>query len=287
MSLQNFVPSLWAADILEALEKTHVYASPIVINRDYEGMIQEHGDTVRINSIGDPTISNYTRNTNMSAAETLVDAGQVLVIDQAKYFHFQIDDIDKAQQTPKVRTEAMQRAGYGLRDAADTYLAGLYAQAGLTSGLGDDTTELVPTAGTAGSTVYDYLVDMGVLLDEQNCPTQGRWVILPAWIYGLLLKDARFVSYGTEANRATLASSNVGRAANFEIMVSNNVPNTAGEKYKVLAGHPIAWTFAEQILKVDAYQPELRFGEAIKGLHVYGAKVLRSNCLCLATFSKT
>ena len=78
----------------------------------------------------------------------------------------------------------------------------------------------------------------------------------------------------------------MGRAAGLEIMVSNNVPNTAGAKYKVLAGHRIAWSYASQVTKVEAYRPESRFADAVKGLHIYGGKVVRPNCLAVGTFSK-
>jgi hypothetical protein len=287
MSLTNFIPVVWASSLLSALRSAHVYGSPMVINTDYEGDIRNLGDSVKINSIGDPTIKSYTRNSDMDAAETLADAGQMLLVDQAKYFNFAVDDVDRVQQTPKVMNEAMTRAAYGLRNTMDEYLASLVTGAGLTSGLGNDTTALVPSIATVGTTVYDYLVDMGTLLNEQDCPATDRWVILPPWMHGLLLKDARFVGYGTEANRSTAAEGNVGRAAGFEILVSNNVPDTSGAKYKVLAGHRIAWTMAEQIIQLEAYRPERRFSDAVKGLHVYGAKILRANCLALGTFSKT
>lgn len=287
MSLTNFIPVIWASSLLSALRTAHVYGSPLVINTDYEGEIRNLGDSVKINAIGDPTIKSYTRNSDIDTPETLADAGQMLLIDQAKYFNFAVDDVDAVQQTPKVMNEAMSRAAYGLRNTMDEYLASLVTGAGLTSGLGTDASALVPSIATTGTTVYDYLVDMSTLLNEQDCPAIGRWVILPPWMYGLLLKDTRFVGYGTDANRQTLAEGNVGRAAGFEIFVSNNVPDTAGARYKVLAGHRIAWTMAEQIINVEAFRPERRFSDAVKGLHVYGAKILRANCLALGTFSKT
>jgi coat protein Gp5 len=283
MALNNFIPQIWAARLLRALEKSLVYGSAVVINRDYEGEIQGQGDSVRINSIGDPTISDYTRNTDISAPEALQDASQVLTIDRAKYFNFAVDDVDKAQMKPKVMDEAMSRAGYGLRNAADTYIAALYSQAAAVTGLGDDTTPLVPTSTTA----YEYLVDMGVKLDEANVPAEGRWCILPPWYEGLLLKDARFVSFGTEANQDHLQNGMIGRAAGMLILKSNNVPNTSGAKYKVIAGHPMAWSYAEQIVKVEAYRPERRFSDALKGLHVYGSRVVRPDCLVVGTFSKS
>ena len=116
MSLNNFIPAVWSAQLLTDLQKSLVYAN--LCNRDYEGEIRAFGDQVKINSIGDVTIGSYTKNTDISAAETLTDAQRILIINQAKYFNFQIDDIDKAQQTPKVMSAAMQKAAYGLADVA-------------------------------------------------------------------------------------------------------------------------------------------------------------------------
>ncbi len=287
MAIDNFIPEVWSAQLLQALDKAHVYASPMVINRDYEGEISAMGDTVRINSVGDITVSSYTKGTPISDPEELVGTEQTLVIDQAKYFNFHVHDLDSAQQNPKVMGEAMRRSAYKLRDSIDTYIASLYSDAALTSGLGTDASALVPSTNTSGTTVYDYFVDMGVLLDENDCPSQDRFVVIPPWVHGRLLKDNRFVNYGTDMNRQTAAEGNVGRAAGFEVMVSNNVPNTSGALYKVIAGHYSAWSFASNLTEIQAYRPEAHFSDAVKGLAVYGAKVVRPNCLALATMSKS
>lgn len=105
------------------------------------------------------------------------------------------------------------------------------------------------------------------------------------WFYGLLLKDDRFVKYTPSADQV-LRTGQVGQAAGFEIFISNNVPNTTGTKYKILCGHPMAITFADQIDKVEAYRPERRFADAVKGLHVYGAKVIRPEALVVVTANK-
>lgn len=286
MSLNNFIPAVWSAQLLNDLQKSMVYAN--LCNRDYEGEIRAFGDQVKINSIGDVTIGTYTKNTNISSAETLTDAQRILTIDQAKYFNFQIDDVDKAQQSPKVMTAAMQRAAYGLADVADQFIAGLYTEVASGNTLGDDTTPKVidVTAGTGILAAYEALVDLSVLLDESNVPSAGRWVVLPPWYYGLLLKDDRFVQAGTTAADAALRTGLVGEAAGFQIFKSNNVPNTTGAKYKVMAGYSGAISYAEQIAEVEAYRPELRFGDAMKGLHLYGGKVTRPSGLALLVCSK-
>ncbi|MDO6355118.1 P22 phage major capsid protein family protein [Caloramator sp. CAR-1] len=281
MSLNNFIPQIWSARLLENLRKNLVFGQAGVVNRDYEGEIRAYGDTVKINSIGPVTVADYTKNTDINPPETLSDAQRTLVIDQAKYFNFLIDDIDAAQQNPKVMDAAMAEAAYALADKADQYLASMYVYAGST--IGNDTTPIIPTASTA----YEYLVDAAIKLDENNIPRSNRWVIIPPWFYGLLLKDDRFVKAGTATSDQVLRNGEVGQAAGFTVYLSNNVANTSGTKYKIMAGHPMAITFAEQINKVEAYRPEKRFADAVKGLHLYGAKVIRPEALVVITANKS
>jgi hypothetical protein len=287
MSLENFIPEIWAAELNRAYMRALVYGSPACVNRDYEGEIRAAGDTVRINSIGDPTIGDYTKNTNISAVETLTDAQATLLINQQKYFNFQVDDIDAAQQKPKVMAEAMNRAGFGLRSAVDTYIASLYTDAAGAIGSTGSPKTVTEPATTSNLTAYEYLVDLGVLLDEADVPADGRFAVVPSWYEGLLLKDQRFVSFGTVANRANLVGGAIGEAAGFTLLKSNNVPNTAATKYRIIAGHPSAWSFASQIASIEAYRPELRFGNAVKGLLVFGAKVVKPSGLAVLVANKS
>jgi len=275
----DFIPTVWAARLLAALDKALVYGQANVVNRDYEGEIKKAGNTVKIASIGEVTIDDYTTNTDISNPETLTDDEQTLLIDNAKYFNFYVDSVDRAQQNVNVLDEAMRRSAYGLRDVADTFLAGIMAAAvPVGNTIGSEATPEVPTKDDA----YEFLVDLGVLLDESNVPTVDRFVVVPAWFHGLLLKDDRFVRSGTQAGDRRLRNGEAGEAAGFAVLKSNKVPNTAGEKYKIIAGHSIATAYVEQILDVQTYKPEKRFGDAVKGLHVYGGKVVRPTALaCL------
>lgn len=278
MAVKNFIPQIWSARLLEHLDKTHVYAN--LVNRDYEGEIKQYGDTVKINQIGDVTIKKYT-GSEIDAPDDLSGEQQLLTIDTANYFNFAVKDVDNAQTNPKLMDEAMRRAAYGMNDTIDTYLAGLMA-AGAEGELGSDDSPIVATKADA----YDYLVDLGTLLTEQNVPLVGRWVVVPAFYHGLLLKDDRFVGNGTDANTAILQGGLVGAAAGFSIYVSNNVPNTESEKYKILAGTNAAASYAEQITEVEAYRPEKNFADAVKGLHLCGAKVLQSGALVCMTANR-
>lgn len=275
MGLANFIPAVWGGSILQALENTHRYAQAGVVNRDYEGDITDQGDRVKINSIGDVTISTYSKNTNLSDPQELQSAQQELIIDQAKYFNFAIDDLDKVQMNVDVMNEASRRAAYGLSEVADDYVAGLMKDA-------------VPTANTIGTEgspkadlgtalyAYNYLVDLGTLLSENNTPENGRWVIVPPWFHGLLVKDERFTKAGTPTSDAVLRNGMVGQAAGFQVLTSNNVPyTTTTTKFKIIAGHAMATSYAEQLVKTEAFRPQNRFSDALKGLHVYGCKVVR------------
>jgi len=284
MAFSNFIPTLWSARLQEHLDKVHVYGA--LVNRDYEGEIKKYGDTVKINMIGDITVKNYTPGTDIDAPEDLDGSQKELKIDQAKYVNFACDDVNAAQAKPKLMDKAMERAAYAINDVTDGFLAGLMAAGATNHGatLGTDATPLVPTATTA----YDMLVDLAVDLTEKNVSKAGRFCVVPAFFHGLLLKDSRFVGNGTDYNKAILEGGEVGVAAGMRIYVSNNVPNTTGTKYKIVAGTSAATTFAEQILAntMEAYRPERRFADAIKGLHVYGAKVTQGNGLSVLTVNK-
>ena len=275
MAFTNFIPEVWSARLLEHLDNVHVYSA--LLNRDYEGDIRAYGDTVHINQIGDIAINDYTGE-DLAAPEELDSTMMELKIDQAKYFNFQVKDIDNAQSNPKVVDAAMQRASYNINDVIDNYLAGL-----LLAGVKSESTITAKTLTSANA--YDYLVDLGVLLNEHNVPMLGRWVVIPPWFHGLLLKDDRFVGNGTGYNQAILQGGWVGDAAGFRIHLSNNVPESAGS-YSVIAGTNAAGSFAEQLVELEAYRLEKNFSDGLKGLHVYGAKVTQPDGLAVLKCTK-
>lgn len=282
MALANFIPTIWSAQLLISLKKSLVYAAEGIINRDYQGEITAYGDTVKINMVGAITVGDYNRNTNIGDPETLTDSSRTLLIDQSKYFNFQVDDLDKAQQNPKVMQQAMVEAAYALRNTADQFVAAKYVDADPSTAIGSDGT---PYAFTGVTDAYEQLVNLSVKLDEANIPEEGRWVIIPPFMEGMMLKDNRFVQY-TPTQDNTRTNGRIGRAAGFEILKSNNVPNTAGTKYKIIAGTSGAWSYAEQINQLEAYRPQQRFADAVKGLHLYGGKVVRPTNLAVLTANR-
>lgn len=284
MAVTNFIPELWSARLLNALDKSHVFAN--VVNRDYEGDIKKMGDTVHINTIGAVTIGTYTQNTDFSSGpETLATTDQTLLINQAKYFNFQVDDIDAAQAAGDIMDKAMTRAAYGLADASDSYIAGVLAGAA-------DATNLVSNEAVAltSANVYENVVKMRTILDKANVPTAGRWLVIPPEMYALILLDDRFVKTGGQMAEDILKTGLVAQAAGFDIYLSNNcvsVNSNSTDTYTIVGGVDSAATYAEQIVSTEAYRPEKRFADAVKGLHVYGAKVVdKAQIACLkATFA--
>lgn len=269
MSINAVIPQLWAARLLNNLNNEHVYAA--CCNRDYEGEISNVGDTVRIGGIGRVTVSDYTRYSDISL-EQLNVADQTLTIEKDKYFAFTIDDADKRQAKPELMDEAMGESAFALAEAVDDYVA-----AALSAGVATANQLTAATVGTGASDsdAWEILVDLGVVLDENNVPKAGRWVVIPPWYEGMLVKDPRASSFGTDRNRSVYANGDTGmQVAGFNIKRSNNVP-TSGSAHTVIAGYNGATTFAEQLREVTPYRPEKRFEDAVKGRHMYGVKVTR------------
>lgn len=274
MAVTTFIPELWSARLLYALEKAHVATN--LVNRNYEGEISNHGDTVHINTIGAITVKSYTKNTDIADPEVLSTTDQTLVIDQSKYFNFQVDDVDKVQAAGELVDTAMGRAAYALADVSDAYLLGVIAAgaaAGNTIG-----SAAAPVALTA-SNVYENIVKLKTKLDKANVPNTGRTIVVPPDVHSLLLLDDRFAKSTATAGQEALINGLVGRIAGFDVYMSNNVKTGIGTDtgktpyFEITAQITDATTYAEQIIKTEAYRMEKRFADAVKGLHVYGAKV--------------
>jgi hypothetical protein len=268
MAITNMLPQIWSARILAKLEKNLVFAQPGVCNRDYEGDIRADGDRVHIHSFNDLTIGSYTKNSTTISYEQLTDTRVTLLIDQAKYFAFKVDDIDTAQMRPELIDAASDRAAYQLAEDADSYVASLYSGASTSSP--DNTIE---TSQFTATNVYQKFVDLAVLMDQVNLPAGGRYVVVPPWVKGLLLQNSTFV---TAAQPSAVLNGSIGQIAGLNILVSNNVKTTGTSPVvsHMMAGHPSALAYAEQIVNVEGLRLEGSFADAVRGLHLYGAKVL-------------
>jgi hypothetical protein len=282
MALTNSQVTVFANELQSSLKKALVFAGPKAVNRNYEGSIQDVGDSVRIRSISRPTVGDYVKNVTTITPETLTDAERTLLIDQSKYFAFEIDDIDKAQvqNGGGLMSEAALEAAYGLADVADQYVAGLYTGA-------DAANQISTTSITTGALAKTGLINLKTKLDNANVPKQSRYVILPPWYVGLLLDTATFASVADAGTNESLRNGLVTRAFGFDIYESNNVVNTTGDDYRISAGYTGAITFATQISKVEGYRPESSFSDAMKGLNLYGAKLVRPSGIATLIASMT
>lgn len=276
MAIVNFIPEVWSAKLLVALRNSLVYGADGVVNREYEGEISQYGDTVHITSLVDPTIGNYTAHTDITV-EDVDDADQVLTITQSKYFAFEVDDIEKRQAKGEVLSQQAIAAAWKLRDVADKYLAGLMA-----TGVAAD--NLLAESTVTSANAYDKLVDLSVKLDESNVPTEGRFAIITPKFHGLLQKDSRFIAAGDAQGAGVRTNGRIGTAAGFSLRSTNNAPDGpgVGAGKLIIAGSSMATTFAEQIAKTEAARRELRFADMVKGLHLYGGKVVRPTALAAA-----
>lgn len=274
MAVTTFIPELWSARLLYALEKSHVATN--LVNRNYQGMITNVGDTVHINSIGAITVKDYTKNTDMDAPEALTTTDQSLVINQAKSFNFQVDDVDNVQAAGDLIDTAMGRAAYALADVSDAFLLKTIAGGAATGNIVGAAS--APIALTS-SNVYENIVKLRTKLDKANVPNTGRTLVVPPEVYALLLLDDRFAKSDAAAGQNALLNGEVGRVAGFTVFMSNNVNTGTGTDtgktpyFEVTAQVETATTYAEQIIKTEAYRMEKRFADGVKGLHVYGAKV--------------
>jgi len=273
-----FKPEVWAAEALTALRKKLVYAGPQIVNHDYEGEIKKIGDTVHIKMLGDVTVRSYSSGDTITY-EDLPDAEMTLKVDQSKMFAFKVDDVDKAQAGDEM-PKRMANAGFKMAEDADTYVAGLYTQAQAVN-------VISTTAVTTGDIAYNSLVDLKVKLDEANVETEGRYVVVPAWYHGLLLKNANFINAEKSGSTEPLLNGQVGRAAGFAVLMSNAVPLITGDDYAVTAGVNGAISFADQVAEVETLRLQTTFASAVRGLHLYGAKVIRPDALAVLTASRT
>lgn len=278
MAISNFIPELWAAELLVNLWEDFVYAG--LCNRDYEGEIQNAGDTVHITSFGKPTISTYSKYGTLTY-EQLTDDTRALAVDQQKSFSFGVDDVDRRQAAGDFVANAMRDAGAGLAEVADQYVAGVLKAAvdGTANDIGAVTDSL-----TTNNLYGDVLVQMRTLLNRSKCPKTGRWVVLPPEVYGDVLQDSRFINAQAAADAGmALHEGALGRIVGFDVFESVNVPTDTTGVYDVIAGHPMACTYAEQILETEAVRLIDYVGDGVRGLHVYGAKVTRPECLAMAS----
>ena len=278
MPLTDSIPTIVAQAVLEALQKRLVYSR--MFNQDYQGEVTP-GNTVKIVSPGaSVNIGDYTKETDINW-QFVSDASQDMPINQQKYFAIAIDDIDAIQARPDMLAAYARDAVYQLEDTIDQHLVTTLAGASglITSGLGTTTTPLEINSGNIGST----LRLIARKLDDAKVPREGRVISVPPWAVEDLV--AANIADSTD-NVSELTNGMVGRYAGFEILMSHNVPNTTNAKYKIVAGSRMSATMAMQINQTERIRLQNVFGDGIRGLAVYGAKVTRPGAIALSFWNE-
>lgn len=275
-----FIPEIWTGKL-----NVKYYASTClseIANTDYEGDIKQMGDKVIVNDLPDVTISNYTKGQEIFYQD-LQDGKTTLEIGYAKMFAFKIDKIDKIQANRKKLDDWATDAAEKMKISIDQsvlqsiYSSAAAANAGATAGADSGNINLgsaVTPLALDSTNIVDWVVDMGLVLDEQSVPETDRWLVVPPSLAAKIkksdLKDASI----TGDNESILRNGRIGRVDRFTIYTSRNLYKNASKWYPI-AGHKSALTFAAQIVDVEHLEKlERTFGSAVRGLNVYGFKVM-------------
>jgi len=270
-SYSVFIPQVWSKKLNQILEKNCVMMQ--CVNKNWEGEIKNQGDTVKIISPADVTVSTLTSE-NISYS-TLAPTSQDLVIDQKKFFAFKIDDAAKVQANADIMEAHLTNAKKAIEVVQDSYLLGLHTD--------------VPSANIVGSeaqpitldtkTIYSNFVKLALALKNSDAVYAGvkPWVVINPDIEAYLLQSPEFISAHNVADE-TLRNGAIGRIAGMDVLVSTNLVDV-NNKYYVLAGTNDAITFASQLAKIESLRDKDSFSDLVRGLYLYGAKTVQPKAL--------
>jgi hypothetical protein len=267
MAIQNFVPKIWSTKILRTLEDNLVAKK--ICTSEYTGEVKKAGDTVYFSGLADPTINDYT---GTITYETLQDAGLALIIDQQKYFAFKVGDVEKAQANIDAKGSQASRAAYKLKEVADSFILGKYADALHT--ITDATMDTATVLSTIGAVKQK--------LAEQNVSENDMWLVIPPWVkLKMQLAGIKFsINEGINGTGGMAWTKELG----FDVYVTNQVvaaedSTTDTPHHYCLGGAYNSIVYADQIVETEALRLENSFNDAVRGLHVYGAKVIKPDLL--------
>jgi hypothetical protein len=304
LAVSGFIPAIWSGKLVEKFYASTVLAA--ISNTDYEGEIKNQGDTVKIRTKPTISIHDYRADGVLNLDRP---SGNVieLNIDKAKYFSNILDDVmevqsdlnnmsmwsDDAAQQMKITID--REVLLAILDGAAAKNRGTTAgqiTSGINLGVTTSPLALVPTSPGGGQVeVLDMLLRLGQALDEQNIPETGRWVIIPTWMSSMLKRSELRQAYLTGDSITPLRNGRIGMIDRFTIYSSNLTPfgTTAGlaaGEYAVYAGHAHGLTFASQVNKVETLRAESTFGTILRGLQVYGYKIVDSTAIAQAIVTK-
>ena len=295
-----FMPKVYSKKVLNFFRKASVVEA--ITNTDYTGEIASFGDTVRI--IKEPTITvyQYERGANVTKS-ALTDQELTLTVDVANAFKFIVDDIETSMSHVNFKEVASSSAAYALRDAYDEgVIATMFAGASTSSPdhvIGSDSatadatmthaTNSVDLLGSDGTGVdaLDLMARMARLLDDSDIPEEGRWFVAPPSFYEELSgSSSKLLSVDYNAGQGSLRNGLVssGKLRGFDMYKSNNIAATTNATGKVLAGHMSSTATAQAITSTEVIRDPDSFGDIVRGLHVYGANVLRDEALISAFY---
>jgi len=290
-----FLPSVYSKKVLNFFRKASVIEA--ITNTDYAGEISSFGDSVKI--IKEPVISvsDYTRNSDTTETR-LTDQEITLVVDSAKAFKFIVDDIETNMSHVNFKEIASSSAAYALKDSYDAAVlavmfAGLSASSpnhvlgadsatDLAAGVFDGSGAADIGSGGSETDPLDLMARMSRLLDEQNVPEEGRWFVASPDFYEVLgQSSSKLLSVDFNGGQGSIRNGLVssGKLRGFDMYKSNNIAATSNAAGKCLAGHMSSTATANTILSTEVLRDPTSFGDIVRGLHVYGAKVLRDEAL--------
>ena len=294
------MPSVFSKKVLNFFRKASV--AEAITNTDYAGEISAYGDSVKI--IKEPVITVYQYERGADVTQTkLTDQETTLVVDTANAFKFIVDDIETAMSHVNFKEVASSSAAYSLRDAYDegiiaTLFAGVSASSpnhilgsdnatDLAAGTFDGTGNLDIGFGSSEHDPIDVLSHMARLLDEQNVPEEGRWFLAdPAFYEVLVQSSSKLLSVDYNAGQGSIRNGLVstGKLRGFDMYKTNNIAAATNAAGKVIAGHMSAAATAQAITSTEVIRDPDSFGDIVRGLHVYGSKVLRPEALVSAFY---
>lgn len=278
-----FIPEIWSGKLIEKFYAATVLAA--IANTDYEGEIKQMGDKVKIRTKPTITINDYQLDQDLSL-ERPSSSTVELTIDFAKYFAEALDDIERLQADMNLLAMWSDDAAEQMKIKIDTHVLTLLdagvdtANKGSTAGKISVNIDLGATGAPVQLTpqnAVDYIVDLGTCLDEQNIPETGRWLVIPPWVAALIKKsDLRNASISGDGV-SLVRNGRLGMIDRFTLYASNLLPTAtegSAKAYRIFAGHPHGLTFASQMTNVETIRSERSFATILRGLQVYGAKVL-------------
>lgn len=270
-SYSAFIPQVWSKKLNQMLEKNCVMMQ--CVNKNWEGEIKNQGDTVKIISPADVTVSTLT--TENLTYSSLTPTSKDLVIDQKKFFAFKIDDVSQVQANADIMEAHLNNAKKAIEVVQDSYLLGLHTDVTEDNTVGTEDSPVVLST----KTIYSNFVKLALALKNSDAVYPGvrPWVVINPDIEAYLLQSPEFISAYKVADE-TLREGAIGRIAGMDVLVSTNLSDVDG-KYYVLAGTNDAITFASQLAKIESLRDKDSFSDLVRGLYLYGAKTVQPKAL--------